>query len=134
MTLKKVLFYASLVAVLASAYYFMTAFTFMRFLEYSFITTLAIFGIALGSFELVNNRRIKSKKGNVRNILLVVIMLGVFVVMVGSYIIDAGSFLCFQAVVEPHERTNILTGQCSFGGGGSNSCAKDPWFYKEGCN
>ena len=36
-------------------------------------------------------------------------------------------------VTPPHFRTNILTGKCGFGG--SAPCvARDPWYYRSGCD
>ena len=41
--------------------------------------------------------------------------------------------VCFTAITPAHFRTNVLTGQCNFGGY-APCVASDPWYYKPGCD
>ena len=49
------------------------------------------------------------------------------------YLLTLHDSLCSTTVTPYHFRTNIITGQCDFGGG--NPClVSDPWYYISGCD
>ncbi|MCD4740408.1 hypothetical protein K8R43_04435 [archaeon] len=56
----------------------------------------------------------------------------IIVVSVVLFVLSTASFVS-PAVTPDHFRTNILTGQCDFGGGNPNKVS-DPWYYSDGCD
>jgi len=50
-----------------------------------------------------------------------------------GYILVAGHRGVIPTMTPPHFRTNILTGQCEYGGGAAN-LVRDPWYYKPDCD
>jgi hypothetical protein len=93
------------------------------FFTYSAILTGLIF--LLLTIIIIFVQSIRSKKvGKAIGFffLVVLLVLGVLAVWGYSNISSSGLTMCTQAFVQPTFRTNIFTGECSIGGGGSNGC------------
>ena len=96
-----------------------------------FLISFVLFFVMLFLFLLKINKETVGKSVW-KTVLSFVLVAFVFII---PLFISAGE-ACTLAVVSPSLRTNIFTGECSFGGGGSSGCYSEtgPWYYKKGCD
>lgn len=99
------------------------------FLIGSLTLALSIFVILTLLIKTVQNIKKKNKKAILFGVLSVVAIVlfyfGYLMFLHGGGKLPAGT--------PNHFRTNILTGQCDYGGGAPH-VSSDPWYYKEGCD
>lgn len=131
--MKKLFGIICFVALATSILLFFQAKTVPQFIGYAGLATIWLIGFFMSLVETVYRFKLKRIKAAVGYLLLTLITL-VLLSVTGLYFHYATvGLLCFQAVVNDHQRTNIFTGQCNIGGSGANSCAYDPWYYRKGC-
>jgi len=105
--------------------------SFAIFLKNSIIFSFIIFGIIIFAIKSFQNAREKNvKKAVLFGILVFVLLLTIFAIDVFSKL----NSLCSAAVSPAHYRTNIITGQCDFGGWSGCSSSFYPWYYRRGCD
>ncbi len=108
------------------------SYTFSGFLISSIIIALVIFGFVTLILATIRNiKKKKIKKSVILSATTIILLLSVVIV----YIFLNFTSVCATLFVSDYFRTNIITGKCEIGGGGSNPCvARDPWYYKVDCN
>ena len=100
------------------------------FLIVSLILGGILFGVSTSIIMMIQKIKQKNTK---KAVLFGVLSVSLVIVLFIGYLGFFGSQFCFTAITPAHFRTNILTGQCNFGG--YSSCvASDPWHYKPGCD
>ena len=100
------------------------------FLVGSLILALIIFGIL--TLIVISIQNIKEKNAK-KAILFGVLSVIAIVIFSFGYLMFTTGGMCLTAITPAHFRTNILTGQCDFGGY-SGCVTSDPWYYKSGCD
>ena len=100
------------------------------FLIGSLILALIIFGILALIVKSIKNIKEKNTK---KAILFGVLSVIAIVIFSFGYLMFTYGGMCLTAITPAHFRTNILTGQCNYGGGAS-CVSSDPWYYKPGCD
>ena len=95
----------------------------------SLILTLIIFGVSALLVKSIKNFK---EKNNKKAILLATLFILAVVILSYIYIILSSSTICLHSITHAHFRTNVLTGECDFGGF-SPCVSSDPWYYKSGC-
>ena len=100
------------------------------FLIGSLIMGVILFGVSALIIRMIQKIKQRSTK---KAVLFGVLSVSLVIILFLGYLVFFASQLCFTAITPAHFRTNILTGQCDFGG--YASCAvSDPWYYKPGCD
>ncbi len=97
-------------------------------LWYAYFFCAFICGYTLG-MRLIESVRQRSRGKMLRHSTYIIMRLLVALVV---HSLIRFVYLCPLEVQKPHFRTNILTGQCNFGG--AAPCLQgDPWYYVPGC-
>lgn len=91
---------------------------------------MLIIGILRRTSAKGDYSKINSSKNNI--LTSVVGMFLVFLIWAVINLIDLFFGVSIPAFTFNHFRTNIITGQCSYGGFSTN-VENDPWYYKPGC-
>ena len=121
---------AGVLSLLISLIMSFNAKSFYRFVLQSIIVGIIIFGLMLLVLETI--RSIK-KKNTGKSMALATLSVFAIAAFSFAYMALIGSWICLAAITPAHFRTNILTGQCDFGGG-SSCVVSDPWYFKKDCS
>jgi len=96
---------------------------------FSLFLSLIIFGILILVVKSIQS--VKEKKYKKAILFAVISIITIVILSFGYFMFPSG--FCLTAITPAHFRTNILTGQCDFGG--YNPCvSNDPWYYKQECD
>jgi hypothetical protein len=98
--------------------------TFEGMLISAFIFAVILFCIIFFIARFVNEKECLKMLG--------VLGVGVFVLAFYSFFVWGGSLSCSFTAAN-HFRTNTLTEECDFGGGGLCTFPGDPWYYEDSC-
>jgi vacuolar-type H+-ATPase subunit I/STV1 len=99
-----------------------------------FLIGSLIFGFVLIGVLILITKSVKGiKERNIKKAILfgVLSIIAIIISFCGYILFSYG--MCETAITSAHLRTNILTGQCNFGGY-SGCHSPGPWYYKSGCN
>lgn len=125
---KSTLIYFSLISLVLAAIVSFNSISFSKFVIFSLIFTILIFGASLFLRKVIMYFR-RKEIGKGMRLLIFGFVLGVLGMGIMAMFVSIGS----PAITPNHFRTNILTGKCDFGKYNSNRI-QDPWYYKQGCD
>lgn len=128
---KKYLFVLGFACLLFSAVLNFNETSLVSFVGFSLFMGLVSFLIIFLGLSSLDKWKEKDTKKAVYFAVPAVILVLVFVFF--SFFLVGIPRAVLPAIVPAHFRTNILTGQCEFGGH-SNYIKKSPWYYSEGCD